>query len=174
MYYSKVTKAASMRIIKEILSVKQAVIFLCAIFLFSSCRNIDLFEKNTPIPGYNWKTAYPVTGNFTITDTVSAYHIYIVLRHTDAYNYNNIWLNAGLQAPGDTLVSQNINLSLGNDATGWEGVGMNDIWEVRKRVTAVPTRFKMTGEYRFNITHIMRDDPLPHIMSVGLRLEKLP
>ena len=153
---------------------RPAIIFFSLLCCLSSCRNIDLFEKHTVIPDHQWKNAFPVTGSFNITDTVAAYHIYIVLRHTDAYNYNNIWLNAGFRAPGDTLVSQNINLSLGNDATGWEGVGLDDIWEVRKRVTAAPMRFKKTGEYSFHIAHIMRDDPLLHIMSVGLRLEKQP
>ena len=140
---------------------------------FFSCKNVDLFEKNTPIPGFKWQAAFDISGSFHIADTVSAYNIYIVIRHTDAYAYNNIWLNAELQAPGDSDKQQKINLSLGNDAQGWEGVGMNDIWEVRKLISGGPRRFQQTGEYHFNIAHIMRDDPLSGIMSVGLRLEKL-
>jgi len=143
------------------------------LFFLSACKNIDVFEKNTSIPNMQWQNNFNATGTFNITDTVSTYNIYIVLRHTDGYLYNNIWLNAGLKSPGDTsLHSQKINLSLGSDATGWEGAGMNDIWEVRKAISGIPKRFIKTGEYTFTIGQIMRDNPLKHILSAGLRIEK--
>src|SRR6218665_3352043 len=101
--------------------------------LLFSCTQMEVYEKNSPIPNYEWRSDFAATGSFDITDTLSAYNIYIVLRHTDAYNYNNIWLNVGLQAPGDdSLRYQKVDLPLGSDASGWEGTGMNDIWELRK------------------------------------------
>lgn len=137
-----------------------------------SCKQVDVYEKNTPIPHYKWQQNFAATGSFIIKDTLAAYNIYIVLRHTDAYKYNNIWLNVGLRAPGDTMFFQNLNLTLANDATGWEGSGMNDIWEVRKLVNGQPRRFIKNGEYTFSITQIMRDNPLAGIMSAGLRVQK--
>jgi gliding motility-associated lipoprotein GldH len=140
--------------------------------LISSCTQIDIFEKNTEIPKYEWRTDFSATGEFLISDTVDKYNIYLVLRHTDAYQYNNIWLNIGLQPPADSMHIQKINLKLGNDLNGWDGAGMNDIWEVRKLLNGEPTRFKRSGRYRFGISQIMRDNPLLHVMSVGLRIEK--
>jgi len=139
----------------------------------ASCRQVDIFEKNTPIPSYEWSSGYAAKGSVQITDTLSSYNIYIVLRHTDAYEFNNIWLNVGLQSPGDSLFFQKVDLSLGSDAGGWEGTGMNDIWEVRKPL-ALNKRFKKKGEYQFSIFHIMRQDPLKWIMSAGIRIEKVP
>jgi gliding motility-associated lipoprotein GldH len=147
-------------------------VFVSVCILFFSCNQIDVFEKNTTIPDYKWQSNFAAMGSFNISDTNAAYSLYIVLRHTDAYKYNNIWLNVGLQSPGDTMFAQKLNLSLGNDATGWEGSGMNDIWEVRKQLTAQPRRFRKPGLYQFNISQVMRDNPLLHVMSVGLRLEK--
>lgn len=143
----------------------------CCLFI-SSCTQADIFEKNTAIPEYEWQPGFTVKGDFIISDTVSAYSMYLVLRHTDAYKYNNIWLNIGLQPPGDSLHVQKVNLALGDDAHGWEGSGMNDIWEVRKLLNGAPRRFKQPGKYSFHISQIMRDDPLQHVMSVGLRIEK--
>jgi len=145
---------------------------LLAAGMFNSCRQIDVFEKNISIPKYEWNSSFGADGTFIIEDTLASYNLSIVLRHTDAYAYNNIWLNVGLQSPQDTMYFQKIDLSLGSDATGWEGTGMNDIWEVRKLLNGRPRRFKKAGEYRFRINHIMRDEPLPYIMSVGLRVEK--
>ena len=151
-------------------------IFLLILILstaFISCREIDLFEKNIAVPNMQWFNNYNATGSFIIKDTNSTYNVLIVLRHTDAYLYNNIWLNVGLQAPGDAgLKYQKINLTLGNDAKGWEGIGMNDIWEVRKLISGVPKKFIKAGTYNFSIAQLMRDNPLQHIISVGLSIQK--
>jgi len=137
-----------------------------------SCKQIDIYEKNTVIPKYEWKSDFKVSGSFRITDTLSKYNIYLVLRHTDAYSYNNIWLNIGLQPPGDSLLKQKADIKLGDDASGWEGTGMNDIWELRKLLNGEPSRFKKPGYYYFEISQIMRDEPLLNVMSAGLRIEK--
>jgi gliding motility-associated lipoprotein GldH len=140
--------------------------------LFFSCTHTDVFEKNTTIPGYEWKSSFEIKGNFTVTDTSSAYNTYIVLRHTDAYKYNNIWLNLGIQPPGDSMHFQKIDVTLATDANGWMGSGMNDIWEIRQLLFKEAMRFKKPGTYAYSISQIMRDEPLPAVMSAGLRLEK--
>ncbi len=145
-------------------------VFLISVCFLNACTQIELFEKNTPIPNLKWLNNFNATGTFNITDTTSLYNIFVVLRHTDAYQYNNIWLNVALQAASDSVNMQKVNLSLGSDSQGWEGTGMNDIWELRKLIAKqVPLK---KGDYNFSIGQIMRDNPLQHIMSVGLRLEK--
>ena len=139
----------------------------------NSCREIDLFEKNISIPNMRWYNNHNATGSFIIKDTNSTYNVFLVLRHTDAYLYNNLWLNIGLQPPGEkALQYQKINLSLSNDAKGWEGVGMNDIWEVRKLISGTPKKFIIAGQYNFSIAQLMRDNPLLHIISAGIRVQK--
>lgn len=132
-----------------------------------------MFEKTVPIPSQAWFYDNKPSFTFHITDTSASYTIYIVLRHTDSYSYNNLWLIIGSQAPGDTMRSQNINLDLGNDTKGWEGTGMDDIFEVRKNITPGPVPFKKAGTYTFNISQIMRENPLRHILNVGIRVEKV-
>lgn len=149
-----------------------ALVFTLGLFCIASCKQIDIFEKDSAIPNYDWKSDFKVSGSFKINDTTSAYSIYLVLRHTDAYKYNNIWLNIGLQPPGDSLIYQKVDLQLGDDANGWEGTGMNDIWELHKLLNGQPRRFKKAGIYSFSISQIMRDNPLKNIMSVGMRIEK--
>lgn len=143
----------------------------CCLFI-SSCTQIEIFEKDTAIPDYKWQSGFAAKGDFVIADTILPYNIYLVLRHTDAYQYNNLWLNIGLQPPGDSMHVQKVNIILGDDANGWEGTGMNDIWEVRKLLNGDARRFKKPGKYSFSINQIMRDNPLLNIMSVGLRIEK--
>ncbi len=148
---------------------KIPLLILGQFILLSACKQMDLYEKNTNIPNLKWQNDFTTKSGFEITDTSVMYNVYIVLRHTDSYEYNNIWLNVGLQAPNEAIKYQKINLKLGNDATGWDGIGMNDIWEVRKLLARFPLK---KGMYNFEIGQIMRDNPLKHIMSVGFRVEK--
>lgn len=145
---------------------------LLLLIFIPSCMQINLYEKNLPIPNYEWKQDFEVKGSFEITDIVSSNTLFIVLRHTDKYKYNNIWLNLGIQNPGDTMYYQKINIELGNDATGWYGSGMNDIWEYRYKLNPVAKPFIKKGIYNFSLKQIMRDDPLPYVMSAGFRIEK--
>ncbi|MGN6530375.1 MAG: gliding motility lipoprotein GldH [Ginsengibacter sp.] len=147
------------------------IIFVSAIFV--SCIKINLFEKQAVIPSQQWFYTDIPQFSFHIDDTTSLYNVYIVLRHTDLYQYNNVWLRVGLKTPKDSVNFQNINLVLATDAKGWEGTGMDDIFEVRKNISAAPFSFKNAGEYTFSIAQIMRENPLNHIMNVGIRVEKV-
>ncbi|MEQ1552811.1 MAG: gliding motility lipoprotein GldH [Ferruginibacter sp.] len=158
-----------MALINKISLNKIVLVFVIPLFLFSACTQINLYEKNISIPNLKWLNNFNASGTFSLVDTNTNYNVYLVLRHTDAYMYNNIWLNVGLQIPGDSMKYQKLNIPLGADATGWYGIGMNDIWEHRKLLATLPLK---KGNYNFNISQIMRDNPLLHVMSVGLRIEK--
>lgn len=152
---------------------KNFLLIILSSLFFISCAKIGVFEKTEPIPAQSWFYNNKPAFVFTITDTSAAYNIYLVLRHTDAYNYNNLWLTLGSQAPEDSMRFQNINIELGNDAKGWEGNGIDDIFEIRKPITAGPVPFKKAGNYTFTIAQIMRENPLKHILNVGIRVEKV-
>lgn len=143
------------------------------ILLAASCIKIDQFEKTVKIPSREWFYNNTPAFTFHITDTNTLYNLYIVLRHTDAYNYNNIWLRLGTQFPGDSMKFQNINLTLASDSKGWEGNGMDDIFEVRKNISRGPVSFKKPGDYTFSVSQIMRENPLENILNVGVRVERV-
>jgi gliding motility-associated lipoprotein GldH len=153
--------------LKKIIS----IIFLST--FFASCIKIDLFEKQSQIPSQQWYYNNVPQFTFNIEDTSSLYNVYIVLRHTDLYQYNNIWLRVGSISPSDTVHYQNINLRLATDSKGWEGTGMNDIFEVRKNISPGPVSFKRSGDYSFSVAQIMRENPLNYILNVGIRVEKV-
>lgn len=152
---------------------KTIIVALLLGTLLGSCTRIDMFEKQVSIPDQQWFNQYKPQFSFLIADTSGLYNIYIIIRHTDGYEYNNIWLRLGSTAPGDTMRYQNINLSLATDLKGWDGTGTDDIFEVRKIITPGPVPIKRTGIYKFTVEQIMRENPLKHILSVGLRVERV-
>ena len=147
------------------------LVISCYLFVATACKQTELYERLEPIPGGEWKSSYQPTFTFNITDTLSAYNVFVTVRHTNTYDYNNLWLESSLQLPADTLLTQKLDLKLAK-SDGWEGTGMDDIYEVRLPVTERPQRFPSTGPVTFTLKQIMRQDPLPGILQVGIRIEK--
>ena len=143
-------------------------------FLGSSCTAVDLYEKTVPIPKHEWSSAFKPQFRFVISDTVSPYQVFVILRHTDRYNFNNIWINLTIQAPADTVQKVQYELPLASKEKGWLGTGMDDIYEHRINITPANDNFyfRKSGEYVFTLEQVMREDPLQQVLDVGLRLEK--
>lgn len=152
---------------------KIALFLLPCLFYLASCTSIDVFEKNINFKKQEWDSNDKPAIDFSISDTTSLYNVYLVLRHTDAYNYNNIWLKWTVQQPGDSSKkTQQFDLRLASNDKGWFGTGMDDIFE--HRILVQPkTVFQKAGDYHVTLEHVMRQDPLQHILSIGLRVEKV-
>ncbi len=139
-----------------------------------SCKHIDLYEKSEAIPGHAWKSDFKPAFKFTISDTISAYRLFVILRHDDRYNFNNIYITLHTKQPGqDSVQSARYDLKLANDE-GWLASGMDDIYEHRIALTPQTGNFyfRKRGDYEFTVEQVMRENPLPHVFNIGLRIEK--
>lgn len=149
--------------------------FLIAMLVtVGSCQTIDVFERNASLENHRWQAGDKPTFDFTIQDSLARYNIFVVVRHADAYRYNNLWVNIHTKAPGDSTARvQALDLQLATSEKGWLGAGMDDIYEHRIRISQAPVSLK-AGNYQFSLEQIMRDDPLEHVLNVGVRVEKEP
>ncbi len=151
---------------------KKIVFAVCLILTLWSCNKLDSFEKTDFFPEHKWDSKNHPSFQFEIADTLSRYNIYVVIRHEDAYHYNNLWLNVNTTAPNEKSNVQKVNLQLANNATGWLGSGMDDVFDHRIRITNNPIHLKK-GVYQFSLEQIMRENPLPSILNAGIRVEKI-
>jgi gliding motility-associated lipoprotein GldH len=125
-----------------------------------------------PIPKHEWKSNFKPQFAFDITDTLASYQLFLILRHNDRYNYNNIWLNVFIKGPDNKVQKFQVEKLLATNASGWLASGMDDIYEHRLQLTETPIQLKKPGRYIFSFEQIMREDPLQNIMDVGFRIEK--
>ncbi len=131
------------------------------------------FEKSVLLPDHQWPALLKPDIAFTITDTVSLYNVYFVLRHSDAYHFNNIYIRATVNEPGEGHPKTgDYDLSLATNGNGWIGTAMDDIYDARMLIQP-KTKFTKTGTYHFVIEQLMREDPLKSMLSIGLRVEKI-
>jgi len=150
------------------------LLFLLTGILLNACSvRTDLFEKNVAIPDHSWSKNFKPEITVNIEDTLSRYHIYAVIRHTDAYRYKNLWMNVGIQNPAGETNSHQLDLQLATDDKGWLGSGMDDIYEQRIRITSAENPVPLhAGTYKFTLQQTMREDPLENVMNAGIRIEK--
>jgi gliding motility-associated lipoprotein GldH len=132
---------------------------------------MDVFEKTVFFPKHVWSANEKPSFTFTVEDTTSLYNIFVVLRHEDAYRFNNLWLNITTQAPGDSARTQQVNVRLADNTRGWLGTGMDDVFDHRARITQMPVKLRK-GNYTFTLQQIMREDPLQYVLNAGIRVEK--
>ena len=144
---------------------------LVSFFVFS-CTTVDLYERTVSLPGHEWKSTNKPEFNFTITDTTVLYQVFFVIRHTEKYNYNNIWVNYYYQPPNDTLHKESREFQLATNEKGWLATGMDDIYEHRIKLAPDAGKLK-AGSYKFILENIMREDPLKEVLNVGVRIEKV-
>lgn len=151
------------------------IIAAAGLLLLAACEplKMDTYEKNLEIPGHEWNYSYMPEFEVTLKpqDTAYLYNIYVDVRHKDAYPYSNLWLMVDTQFPGEQPRSQRVELPLAGVEGKWLGSGLDDIYEHR-----IPIQEKAIlnkpGTYRFTFKQTMRQNPLPDVMNVGLRIEK--
>jgi gliding motility-associated lipoprotein GldH len=150
---------------------------LLLIFIASCSRPAPQYQDHYNIPGGAWSSAFRPEFKFNIADTAAAYQLFLLIRHTDAYPFSNIWINMDSRGPKDTSFRKlRVEVPLAAVSGQWLGRGMGEIWEQRVAINSLqnPAFFPHSGTYTVRLTQDMRRDPLPEVLTIGYRIEKLP
>jgi len=152
-----------------------AIIFFSCL-LMSSCVSSPYFQKEEAIPQNAWQYDFKPSFKFDITDTTALYNLYFLINHTEAYPYSNIWVWIYTKQPGDTTFKKSrIEIPLAESNGKWMGRGMGELWQQQMPITRNddPMIFNKKGTYEIRFEQNMRVNPLPEVLHVGLRVEKV-
>ena len=133
------------------------------------------YQKQYAIPDTEWYYKFQPVFKVDITDTAAAYQVYFLLRHDESYPNSNIWFRIKIKAPGDSTFSDGIRIDKElADAEGkWKAQGMGAIYEHKIPLNSKEAPiFKKLGAYELKVEQIMRQNPLPSVLNVGLNIEK--
>lgn len=158
-------------------SVAAAAFTLAIVLSLVACRPSPQFQEHYNIPKAQWASSFQPRFQFDITDTAAAYQLFLLIRHTDAYAFSNIWLRLESRGPMDNGFKKIlVEVPLAAASGRWLGRGMGEIWEQRVPINSLqsPAFFPHAGRYTVRLTQEMRRDPLPEVLTIGLRVEKLP
>lgn len=148
-------------------------LFLVLGFLIG-CVPSGQYEHITSIPKNRWNKSFNPVFELNITDTNSYYKLYFYFQHTDAYPFSNLWLQMATTPPNGSARISKVEVPLANEEGKWFAKGMNEIREHKADLTTNGRlHFATPGLYKIKLSQIMRVDPLPEVMNVGLILEKV-
>lgn len=139
----------------------------------TACDQAQLYEKNVDFEGYTWSVKQKPAFTFDIADTTQRYDVYFNVRNASAYGYYNLYLKHTLTSPDGKPVSQLLHQMLLMDPQTGEprGQGTGDIYD--HQFLALPNqRFGQTGTYKLVLEQYMRQDQLPGLMAVGVRVSQ--
>lgn len=140
------------------------------ILLLASCEKNRIFEKNVAVKKDVWDSRFIPSFSVEISDTSLLYNLYVTVHHTEIYPFQNIWLLVSTRFPDSTKSSKRIEVMLANDEGRWFGENLGEIWDYSTLIQE-NAFFTRPGTYTFTLEQIMRQDPLPGIMSIGIRVE---
>ena len=146
---------------------------LGVVSLLTACDPNRVFEKNTDFSNSSWDVQQKPTFTFAITDTTARYDVYFNVRYASAYSYYNLYFQSSLNGPAGPVGKPMLHqLLLLDPKTGEpKGKGTGDIYDLQ--ALALPNQhFAKPGNYTFTLEQYMRQDQLPGLMAVGVRVAK--
>ena len=149
-----------------------ALLFSC---FFAGCLPSPFYQVQEAIPQNEWKYDFRPKFKFEITDTDAFYQPYFIIRHSEAYPYCNLWMWMYIKTPGDSLIKkERVNVTIAGPEGKWLGRGMGAVYEERvKLYLGDSVMFNRKGTYEVVLEQNMRVNPLPEVLHVGLRVDKV-
>lgn len=144
----------------------------CILLAFAGCRPVDVYEKTAGIPRHAWASNHKVVVELDIKDS-AFYNVIFVIRHTEKYRYTGIVSSITIHdtaAHTQPVAYLKVNVPLVTQRGSWAGDNVDDLFYHRSKINQ-PIFFK-AGRYRFVLQHEMKENPLPHILKVGVAIEK--
>ncbi|MRT92463.1 gliding motility lipoprotein GldH [Ancylomarina sp. 16SWW S1-10-2] len=140
------------------------------IFIISACKDNRVYENYVDIPNHEWSKDYIASFEVEITDSIQPHSISVDIRNTGKYQYSNLWLFVKQIDPDGKISEEKFECQLASDTGEWYGSGFGDIFDLQ--VLFKPAiQFTKPGLYTFEMVQGMRDDNLPGIVNVGLKID---
>jgi gliding motility-associated lipoprotein GldH len=147
---------------------------------FSSCDSNRVFDEYKSVPN-QWHKDSIISFNVTPPDSLNTYNLYVNLRNTNDYKYNNLYLIVEMNFPNGKTLKDTLEYKMADPSGKLLGTGFTDIKENKLWYKGYnqPFIFNEIGSYKINIQHAMRQngqvegvDNLEGITDIGLRIER--
>ncbi len=141
-------------------------------FIIIGCNSNSIFEENKDFSEGYWVFNNPAEFEFEVKEASKSYNFLFSIRNTSKYQYQNIYLQYYLEDSTGRLLSKELkNVQLFHPKTGVPmGKGLGDLFDI-ERTFLENYKIENKGIYKLRIDQFMRQDSLPEILSVGLKVQ---
>ncbi len=157
---------------KQVKWAGKAYFFVVLMTVLGSCDGTRVYEENHELKNNNWFIDSVQTFTFTIEDPKKPYNLFLNVRNSVSYPFYNLFLRYYVyDSTHKELKSQQLELILMDPTSGKPtGNGLGDIY-THEYPLLQHFEFPERGSYSIVLKQYMRQDPLPEVNSVGIRLE---
>ena len=155
--------------------IKNSTLFILVSILFISCDEKRVFDEYKSV-GNAWHKDSIVTFNLPELDSTKRYNLFVNLRATNAYKFNNLFLILALEMPNGFTKVDTLEYQMADPDGTLLGDGFSDIKE-SKLFYKENVRFR--SKYKVSIKQAVRENgkvpgvkALDGITEVGFRIEK--
>ncbi len=157
--------------------IRNSVVFLTLIFCVVCCDQNRVFDVYSAVPNA-WHKDSIISFEITPPDSINRYNLFVNLRNTNAYKYNNLFLIVEMTFPHGKTVKDTLEYKMADRTGKLLGTGVTDVKE-NKLWYKENVVFDEVGVYKVDIQHAMREygkvnglEYLEGITDVGFRIEK--
>ena len=143
-----------------------------------SCDSNRIYDEYKSVPN-QWQKDDIVEFEYIPIDTLNAYNLFINIRNTNDYKFNNLFLIAELDFPNGKRVVDTLEYKMAKPNGELLGSGFTDVKE-NKLWYKEHFKFNESGTYKLKVQQAMREngaiegvDALQGITDIGFRIEHI-
>lgn len=147
------------------------------LILLGSCNSNTVVSETQSLPGY-WDKGQEVQFDIPELDPSKKYNIYLHVRNTNDYKYNNMFLIVSMNFPQGKTVVDTLEYRMAEPDGTWMGRGIGSVKE-NKLWYKENVSFLEQGNYNISITHAVRNNrdiegvsKLEGILDIGYSIEQ--
>lgn len=157
---------------------KQAAVLFMAVLFLSSCDDRLVESDSIAFTDAKWSIDSPAIFSITPPDTIQEYDLFINLRNTGEYAFNNLYLISQIKFPYGKTVTDTLEYQMADPQGRFLGAGSRDVFE-NKLWLKKGVRFRESGTYQLLLKQAMRKNgdvngvpELKGVLDVGYSIEK--
>ena len=155
---------------------KFKLIVLVFSILAVSCDSNRIFDEYKSVSN-EWQKDNIVEFDFTPSDTLKTYNLFVNLRSNNDYKFNNLFLIAEIDYPNGKSVVDTLEYKMAKPNGELLGTGFTDVKE-NKLWYKENFKFNESGAYKIKLQHAMRENGnvegvyvLEGVTDIGFRIE---
>jgi gliding motility-associated lipoprotein GldH len=137
--------------------------------LLLACQREVVYSDFVSLPAAGWHSDSAVVFHIQPTDSLLSCQLVITLRHTDAYDYQNLWMFVELLSDSLLLRRDTVNAILADDQGQWLGSGL---FLKQLPLVYLEDCYLPSDSCQLRIQHAMRTPNLRGISDIGLKISK--
>lgn len=142
------------------------------LLVFISCQQEYVLNETITIEGNAWDYEEILSFDLDINDIESQYNLHLIVKHTEAYSYENIYMKIHTKFPTIDKKEEQITIQLADKKGDWIGKCSGENCEVKVYLLE-GFKFPEEGAYSFEFEQFTREEHLTNVEGLQLQLYKV-